>query len=441
MKSATNFFKRGEEVLTEFSLWFGEELRFGIPSSALKVILIPAILIIPGAFLGVVSFTFKAWVIVPSLIFLWGYLAFAVLPRRAAVGTLIAVTRHGLRKGDVTSTEVTQGVGDYFRFLAAIISSELAVGTMALILPVHQKPLFGFITLFAGLYLVTYYIWKGTGEWWSRVVSSIGWLTLIVSLIAVLMPDIFDASLELASPIQGDVARSLLKVPLFAAFCFSFLLFFAAGTVGGWCSKETGPKVRRTMRTVALLPWIPVLAWLFHFKHLQQSGGSAEASTRPAIVDARTYVPRCPAGPIFSGQLIARVLTTEYTPEEFYENFVPRGCWAWLYFKVREDGWSDKIPVWGGDKIEVDPKGSLHHVKVRWEGDREVEGCIYPTGWPGKILVGDGCPHPGFPEEALATRRFEALGDFRFIAFKKKAGDRFMVKSQNNHVLAKPQLG
>ncbi|TSC60654.1 MAG: hypothetical protein G01um1014107_265 [Parcubacteria group bacterium Gr01-1014_107] len=192
-------------VLGTFGLWNVREFRRARDSLIMSVATV-LVFIIPGAFLGGWSWMAKViWmeiglvaIAIHSL-----YLAYHRAAFGAEIGVAVEIAYGTGRGGNwlrgVAFTGVEGGLR-YVRFIAALLASELAAGLAVLWLPAHRDPVMALLLLPAIMIFVTYAVWKKGELWWPEFTQFIAAFTLVVSLVAILVPDI---ATELSSRLGG----------------------------------------------------------------------------------------------------------------------------------------------------------------------------------------------------------------------------------------------
>lgn len=192
-------------LATLFSIlgdWHRIEFR-RLRNSAVLIILTPLLFILPGAFLGGISWELKLSVlglgmVIVSVELFW--LAWRRLIIGAELGTVIelAYTTRPAEEIGLLRTPA-RGAELYIRLVAAILTSELAASLAAIWLPAHRDPVMALLLLPAIMIFTTYAIWQKGELWWPEFTQFIAAFTLVVSLVAILVPDI---ATELASRLE-----------------------------------------------------------------------------------------------------------------------------------------------------------------------------------------------------------------------------------------------
>lgn len=191
-------------------IWHKVEFR-NMKNSAITIVLIPLLLIIPGAFLGAVSWGMKVavvqigmWVSVVAALWLaW---------KRAAIGAELAALINAVypvAERRRFTGDVREGAYDYIRLVAAILASEIAAGFIALWLPAHQNPAMALLVLPVTIAFVTYTIWQEGRFWWPTLVHWLTWFTLIASVFAVFLPRAAHEATNQSKTIDGYLATLL----------------------------------------------------------------------------------------------------------------------------------------------------------------------------------------------------------------------------------------
>ncbi len=142
-------------ALRMFGLWHREEF-YRLRNSLIVAIAVAAIFIIPGAFLGAISWTLKVvWIEIGMLIITITSLSLAFY--RIPIGIeLNAFIKKA--EGSKCKPAITDGAETYIRIVAGFLASELAVSLIALWLPAHKNPAMAFMALLVPMVLITYTI-------------------------------------------------------------------------------------------------------------------------------------------------------------------------------------------------------------------------------------------------------------------------------------------
>jgi hypothetical protein len=169
-------------------VWHQVELR-SIRNSAVAMVIVPLVFIIPGVFLGAVSWTWKLIVIqigiwTATIFLLW--LAWRRLLIGSELVTIFVTTDPRLKQP--ISADARKGVEDYLRLVAAILASEITVGLIALWLPAHKNPLMATLILPAVMVFITHAIWQKGKSRWPSLVYKLAIFTLIASLTTIFFP-------------------------------------------------------------------------------------------------------------------------------------------------------------------------------------------------------------------------------------------------------------
>jgi len=178
-----------------------------LKNSLLAMIVLPLILIVPGAFLGGWSWTTKVWALQIgtwlAVLFLLG-----LAKKRLLIGTEIAA----LLEKKTGWKAIKEGLEDYFKVVAAILASEITVGLISLWLPAHQDPKMFFLLFLVIGVIVFYRVWKGGAVWWPKVVYKMAIFTLFTSLAIIMFPatsEEISNRLRLDEKISGVVKTTL----------------------------------------------------------------------------------------------------------------------------------------------------------------------------------------------------------------------------------------
>jgi hypothetical protein len=81
--------------------------------------------------------------------------------------------------------DAREGVEDYLRLVAAILSSEIAVGLIALWLPGYKNPWMTLLILPVAMALIAHTIWKKGEFWWPKLVYRLAIFTLVASVVSI----------------------------------------------------------------------------------------------------------------------------------------------------------------------------------------------------------------------------------------------------------------
>ncbi len=142
--------------------------------------IVPLFFIIPGAFAGGYSWETK------QICLLIGITISTVALLRVAwngalvgvgVGTVIASSR-GVTPGRAA---LGAGLGLYVQFISAILTSEIAIGLIALVFPAHLSPLLSLFLIPICIGLFAWSLWQGGAVFWQKTVLR------VLSLAAVLI--------------------------------------------------------------------------------------------------------------------------------------------------------------------------------------------------------------------------------------------------------------
>lgn len=215
--------------------------------------------IVPLAFISNMSvklIVLETGAVVLTITLLW--LSLKHLISGVVVGTVLAGTK---RTESVDSLGAAlslplYGIYEYARIVAAILASELAVGLIALWLPLHNNPLVSLLGLVVGVILVAYAIWQQGVLGWPKIVWFTAVATLFIALAAILAPE---ASKALADRIaQSD---ALLKLVTGAEMSAGALLFVSiAVLIAVFAMLTLGSGFVRMLGLAVLLLYLPLFA-------------------------------------------------------------------------------------------------------------------------------------------------------------------------------------
>jgi len=352
MRTVDETLEDAENLVPEFWRWlFDRELRQRLPNSFFWAMWVPAVSITVGSLLFGWSDFLKTWTVVPGLLYLWYFLVFRVLPNRFPLGAIVGVAHE--RSGRPQTIEVV--AKKYIRFMAAVISSEIAVGVMFLFLPIHQYPRYAFLAILMGLLLATFYVWQGAGNWWAKAVEWTGWIAFGVSIFAILMPGVFHAFTVPVRVVPDWISGAYSAHWDLIAITGSFFLWRLSVTLkGDDLKKVMGLNVA----------WLLVFCWALYGYHEFRYGDKPDRlipATRDAVVASR----KCPD---------VSTLVYHPTAEQFesYADGVPIGCR--VRFRFRHEGWAGPFEI-GGSPWTLAP-GGKHTVRIfKWDGSA-VEGTV-----------------------------------------------------------------
>jgi len=189
-----------------------------------------------------------------TLTLLW--LSLRHLITGVVVGTAIAGTERGVDTfGDALALPL-RGIIEYARIVAAILASELAVGLIALWLPLHNNPLVSLLGLVVGTILVAYAIWQQGALGWPKIVWFTAIATLFIALMAILAPE---ASNALAEKIANSDA--LLKLIMGEEMSAQALLFTSiAMLIAVFAMLTLGSGFVRMLGLAVFLLYLPLFA-------------------------------------------------------------------------------------------------------------------------------------------------------------------------------------
>ncbi|OGZ48865.1 MAG: hypothetical protein A3C83_01305 [Candidatus Ryanbacteria bacterium RIFCSPHIGHO2_02_FULL_47_25] len=413
MSAVTNGLERGEEFVYEFRLWLGREILFYIPVSAVNAIVIPVALMVLGSFLGAIDFTdeplvlwlvmpvllclwfflvhrfvgrllavpvfrathvfwfsryacwgalalwiglmflggrdLKAWVIVPGLLYLMYYFVVKVVPQRAYIGLILI----GVHRGSARPAELEKAAATYIRLMAAVIASEMAIGTMALLIPAHQHPTAILLAVLAALSLSTLYIYTGGGKLWFRLIEIFDVMVLFTALFAAFFPTIFTAMTEAGAAAVTSTGTAFSQHWDVLAISITLMLWQIV--------PRAVPALKGHKSTIF---WVLAVLWGLYGYHQFRYGKSGD-SWVPATRDAVAASRKCPD---------VSTLVYHPTAEQFesYADGVPIGCR--VRFRFRHEGWAGPFEI-GGSPWTLAP-GGKHTVRIfKWDGSA-VEGTV-----------------------------------------------------------------
>lgn len=169
--------------------WHVVELR-RLRNSAAAMVVLPLIFILSGAFLGGWSRELKVVLIVVGLLLISGFLLW-LAARRLPIGAEIATIIKAVRQGGGIVKVPADGVEAYIRFVAAVLTSEVVIGLIALWLRAHQDPPMTFVLLLAALAYAVYQAWQKGESQWPKVAGGIAVFTIFVSAAAISFPQTF----------------------------------------------------------------------------------------------------------------------------------------------------------------------------------------------------------------------------------------------------------
>ena len=168
-------------------------------------IAVAALFILPGAFLGWVSFDFKAiWIGIGMLAV--AVTAISLAYYRTPTGlTLSAAIDRAITKKPGLVTTVSGGGGRYVRFVAGFLTSELGAGLIAFWLPGHQYVGMTLFLIPLTMVVITYVIWKGGGEWWPTLVWRLTIATLVIVVATIFFPRLSRLALSGAGRVEDRI--------------------------------------------------------------------------------------------------------------------------------------------------------------------------------------------------------------------------------------------
>jgi hypothetical protein len=282
-------------LASEGTKWFKREAFKRLPNSVKWALGFPLGLILLGIVVeGVFGFYTKLYVILPGLLYLF-FLLLGIGLRRAPLGVLMGWAFSGGRDRDALGQIFT----GYTKFIAAIISSEMVIGVIALILPAYQSPALSLLLLLISATLFIYYLWKGTGEWWAPFVAVALWVTGAVCLLGLLAPGLLAGSSAAIGNLKGGMELGFQNSRFF--FIFLTMALMIAATAYSFTKEKRG-----VMWLTAL---ILVSSWWLHGYYQERviplQPGKAHAASRlvcpsawPPMLSSRTvseaYLKRMP---------------------------------------------------------------------------------------------------------------------------------------------------
>jgi hypothetical protein len=150
------------------------EEAYRLRNAILLGVVVPLLFIVPGAFLGGISWQLKQATMLCGISLATIYLLYLAW-RGAIVGIGISILMKG---GDDIRSSVADGALGYIRFVSAIIASEIAVGLMLLPFPAHRDPLLALFLIPTGIAAGSYALWQGGVAFWPHIV----WRTILIAL-------------------------------------------------------------------------------------------------------------------------------------------------------------------------------------------------------------------------------------------------------------------
>lgn len=238
--------------------WNRREIR-RTRNSALVIVLVPLLLIIPGAFLGGWNWGAKVAVIQIGMwisVFVSIWLAWRRVPIGAELSVLLSAT-DSEKAGREFTGDLREGVYDYIRLVAAILASEIAAGFIALWLPAHQNPAMALLLLPVTIAFVTYTIWQEGRFWWPALVHWLTWFTLVTSVLAVFLPKAAQEATNGSKEVDGYLA-ALLRGE--ASVQSVFWIIVAALVIAAMLAQKYG--IGKTKPAAKILIAVLVIWWL-----------------------------------------------------------------------------------------------------------------------------------------------------------------------------------
>jgi len=163
--------------------WHKVELR-RLRNSMAAVVVVPLLFIVPGMFLGGVSWQLKL-AFIQMGIWLATFFLLWLSWRRLLIGVEIATLLENGKPKQSLVGDVRDGVDDYLRLVAGVLASEITAGFIALWLPAHKNPLIAALLFCVAMVFITYTIWQKGKLVWPKLVYRLAIFTLIASLASI----------------------------------------------------------------------------------------------------------------------------------------------------------------------------------------------------------------------------------------------------------------
>jgi len=186
-----------------------------VKKSLIGMVVFPLIFIIPGAFLGGISWALKL-IVVQLGIWIATFYLLRLSRKRLLDGLGIATGLELISQKTKYSfhsliDDVRGGIGGYVRLVAAVLASEIAVGFIALWLPGHKNPLMVPLILLAAMALITHTIWQRGKLWWPKLVYRLAIFTLIASVVSIFLPQ-FTSEVARRARLDERLTNAAIKV-------------------------------------------------------------------------------------------------------------------------------------------------------------------------------------------------------------------------------------
>lgn len=190
--------------------WHQAEL-YRLRNAAAALVFPPLVLMLIGLLLG------PWWAvksIVMSLMLTCTAIFLIVLGvRRAIIGTEITTALVAARPGTTgTVGTPTIAADEYIKIVAAILTSELTIGLLILLLPLHHFPTFSILLIPFGLTLVSAWVWQGGEAWWPPFTRRLAITAIGIVVVANVFPQSFLAVDQISNGIDSDLSRAIAVV-------------------------------------------------------------------------------------------------------------------------------------------------------------------------------------------------------------------------------------
>lgn len=187
--------------------WHEAEL-YRLRNSALYVVLIPFVLMVVGLLLGP-WWTAKS-VVMSLMLTVTAFFLLIIGARRAIIGTGIVTALVAARPGTTGAAGTPAiAVDEYVRIVAAILASELTLGLLILVLPLHNFPALSILLMPLVLTVFASWVWKGGEDWWPPFTRRLAIITIGVVVVANLFPQSFMAVEQISNGVDGDLSTAI----------------------------------------------------------------------------------------------------------------------------------------------------------------------------------------------------------------------------------------